>query len=157
MKNDKRLLFYTWPIYFLCKLGPALKDTHPCCQGWSLIHESTITSYLPGETTAPPHIILFWFVSRQNEMRNTSWRFSAPRQHGDAWNIKHNRQQEYITQRKHDGQNITNVNNQIHIVTYSYNSFHFRHFKSSTFILFLEMHKIIMQSPTFSANQMNVK
>lgn len=105
----------------------------------------------------PPHIILFWFVSRQNEMRNTSWGFSAPRQHGDAWNIKHNRQQEYLTQRKHDGQTITNVNNQTHIVTYSYNSFQFRHFKSSTFILFLEMHKIIMQSPTFSANQMNVQ
>jgi hypothetical protein len=82
-------------------------------------------------------------------MRNTSWRFSTPRQHGNAWHMKHKRQLAHVIQIKHDGHNTINIHNETHIDIYSYHPFHFRHFISFTFNLFPEMHKIIIQSPIF--------
>jgi hypothetical protein len=94
---------------------------------------------------------------RHNEMRNTSWRFSTSRQHGNAWHMKHKRQLAHLIQRKHDGHNTINMHNETHIVIYSYHPLQFRHCINFTFNLFPEMHKIIMQSSIFSANQINVR
>jgi len=71
--------------------------------------------------------------------------------------MKHKRQLAQLIQRKHDGHNTINVHNETHIVIYSYHPFNFRHCISFTFNLFLEMHKIIMQSSIFSANEINVR
>jgi hypothetical protein len=71
--------------------------------------------------------------------------------------MKHKRQLAHLIQRKHDGHNTINIHNETHIVIYSYHPFHFRHCISFKFNLFPEMHKIIMQSSIFSANQINVR
>jgi hypothetical protein len=108
-------------------------------------------------TTAPLTYPALFCQYRHNEMRNTSWRFSTPRQHGNVWHMKHKRQLAHLIQRKLEGHNTINKYNEIHIVIYSYHPSHFRHCISFTRNLFPEMHKIIMQSSIFSVNQINVR
>ena len=148
-------------LYMTCILSlqalPSIKGRPPMLSRLKFDSWVNHCIFLALETTALLTYPALFCQYRHNEMRNTSWIFSTPRHHGNAWHMIHKRQLANLIQRKHDGHNTINIHNETHIVIYSYHPFHFRHCISFTFNLFPEMHKIIMQSSIFSVNQINVR